>query len=112
LSEDGTDEQIVLAFAYVLKRRSEVIDPRIAYDPDVIKTMLPHSAFGHRECRGCLNGIIAGHGADIVCDECGTVVRTVPEPQIEWALAQMQFAFDARFSVHKANSTAATKPVP
>jgi hypothetical protein len=95
LSEDRTDEQGLRAFAYFLKRRSGAIDPRIAYDPDVIKTMLPHSAFGHRECRGCLNGIIARHGADIVCDECGAIVRRVRVPQIEWALAQMQFTFDA-----------------
>ena len=34
------------------------------YGPDVIKTKLPHSAFGHRECRGCLNAFLAADGAD------------------------------------------------
>jgi hypothetical protein len=77
---------------------------------DVIMTPLPHSAFGHRECRGCLHAFIGGEGADIACDECGAVVRTVTVPQIDWALAQMQFTFDASQFAPKAKSMVATKP--
>jgi len=105
------------AFAYFLKCRSEAIDPQTEDDPDiiktppdVIKTTLPHSAFGNRDCPGYLNGIIAGSGADIVCSECGMAVRRVPEPQIEWALAQMQFTFDASLLAPKAKSMAARIP--
>ena len=43
-----------------------------------IETTLPHSDFGDPECCGCLNGVIRGDQADIICNECGTVLRTVP----------------------------------
>src|ERR1035438_5793132 len=49
-----------------------------------IATTLPHSDFGDPECCGCLNGVIRGDQADIVCNECGTVLRTVPAPK-RWA---------------------------
>ena len=70
-------------------------DPATEHDPDLIETMVSHSAFGDGECRGRLSGVIARSGADIVCNECGAVVRRVPAHQIEWALAQMQFTCDA-----------------
>jgi hypothetical protein len=31
---------------------------------------LPHSDFGDPDCGGCLNGVIRGDQADIVCKEC------------------------------------------
>jgi hypothetical protein len=37
-----------------------------------IETTMPHSDFGDPDCSGCLNGVIRGDQADIVCNECGT----------------------------------------
>jgi hypothetical protein len=47
-----------------------------------IETTLPHSDFVDPECCGCLNGVIRGEQADIVCNECGTVLRTVPAANV------------------------------
>ena len=47
-----------------------------------IETTLPHSDFGDPDCCGCLNGVIRGDQADIVCNECGTVLRTVPAANV------------------------------
>src|SRR5882762_5603126 len=41
-------------------------------------TLLPHSEFGDHHCCGCLDAIFRGVDADIVCNECGQVVQTVP----------------------------------
>jgi hypothetical protein len=46
----------------------------------VIATMLPHQSFGDPDCCGCLNGVVRGDQADIVCNECEAVVRTVRLP--------------------------------
>jgi hypothetical protein len=35
-----------------------------------IATILPHESFGDPDCCGCLNGIVLGDRADIVCNEC------------------------------------------
>jgi ribosomal protein S27E len=51
-----------------------------------IETTLPHSDFGDPECCGCLNGVIRGDQADIVCNECGTVLRTVPAANVRQTL--------------------------
>ena len=43
-------------------------------------TFLPHSEFGDPDCCGCLNGVIHGDWADIVCNECGAVIHpTAPK---------------------------------
>jgi hypothetical protein len=47
-----------------------------------IETTLPHSDFGDPECCGCLNGVIRGDQADIVCNECGAALRTVPAANV------------------------------
>src|SRR5262245_12223690 len=44
---------------------------------NIVGSTLPHSDFGDPDCCGCLNGIVRGDQADIVCSECGNVVRTV-----------------------------------
>jgi len=48
-----------------------------------IETTLPHSDFGDPDCCGCLSGVIRGDQADIVCNECGTVLRTVPVANVK-----------------------------
>jgi hypothetical protein len=64
-------------------------------DPDdVIGTALPHSDFGEPDCCGCLNGIIRGDCADIVCNECGAVIRTVPAGELRRAITEMELTLD------------------
>jgi hypothetical protein len=60
----------------------------------VIGTIIPHSEFGDPECCGCLNGIVRGEQADIVCNECDAVVRTVPAANLQQTLADMELALD------------------
>ena len=59
-----------------------------------IETTLPQSDFGHPECCGCLNGVIRGDQADIVCNECGTVLRTVPAANGEQTLTEMEITLE------------------
>ena len=59
-----------------------------------IETILPHSDFGDLECCGCLNGVIRGDQADIVCNECGTVLRTVPAANIGQTLTELEITLE------------------
>ena len=59
-----------------------------------IETTLPHSDFGDPECCGCLNGVIRGEQADIVCNECGTVLRTVPAANVGQTLTELEITLD------------------
>src|SRR5689334_13782135 len=54
-----------------------------------VGTTLPHSDFGAPDCCGCLNGIVRGDHAEIVCNECAAVVRTVPAENLEKTLNEM-----------------------
>ena len=55
-----------------------------------IETTLPHSDFGDPDCCGCLNAVIRGNQADIVCNECGTVLRTVPAANVGQTLTELE----------------------
>jgi hypothetical protein len=57
------------------------------------KQTLPHSDFGDPECCGCLNGVIRGDQADIVCNECGTL-RTVPASNVGQTLTELEITLD------------------
>ena len=59
-----------------------------------IETTLPHSDFGDPECCGCLNGVIRGDQADIVCNEWGTVLRTVPAANVGQTLTELEIALE------------------
>ena len=48
-----------------------------------IATILPHESFGDPDCWGCLIGIVLGDQADIFCNVCETVVRTVPASDLQ-----------------------------
>ena len=61
--------------------------------------MLPHSSFGDRKCCGCLNGIIRGDHADIVCNECDSIIRTVPSADLSQRLTEMELTLDVWCSV-------------
>jgi hypothetical protein len=60
----------------------------------VIGTTLPHSDFGDPDCCGCLNGVMRGDEADIVCNECDAVVRTVPAAELQQTLTEMGLTLD------------------
>jgi hypothetical protein len=56
----------------------------------VIGTTIPHADFGDADCCGCLNGIItAADWAEIVCNECEVVVRTVLPADLQQTLDEM-----------------------
>jgi len=59
-----------------------------------IETTLPHSDIGDPDCCGCLNGVIRGDQADIVCNECGTVLRTVPAANVGQTLTELEITLD------------------
>jgi ribosomal protein S27E len=60
----------------------------------VTATTLPQSDFGNPDCCGCLNGVITGGRAEIVCNECGAVLRTVPASELQTALDEMESTLD------------------
>jgi len=43
--------------------------------------IIPHEVVEGVDCCGCLDVQVRGHEADITCNECGVVVRTVPVEQ-------------------------------
>ena len=48
--------------------------------------VVPHELVGGMDCCGCLIVNVRGNQADIICNECGAVVRAVP---VESAAAAM-----------------------
>jgi ribosomal protein S27E len=61
---------------------------------DIIGTTIPHSEFGDPDCCGCLNGIVDGDQARIVCNECGAVVRTGQTADLQKTLDPMELEMD------------------
>jgi hypothetical protein len=59
----------------------------MAEEPEVVTT-LPHSSFGDPDCGGCLNGVLRGDQADIVCNKCDFVVRTVARAELRQTLTE------------------------
>ena len=51
--------------------------------------MIPHELATGADCCGCLVVEIREDQADITCNECGTVVRTVPVGQAMAVLVEM-----------------------
>jgi ribosomal protein S27E len=68
-------------------------------DP-IVATVLPHSDFGDAKCCGCLNGVIQGDQALIVCNECGTIVKTVPASELQRTFDQMEPALASAICPH------------
>jgi hypothetical protein len=72
---------------------SRVLD--LGMNPDeVIGTTIPHADFGKPDCCGCLVGIIRGEEAEIVCNECAAVIRTVPAAELQQTLTEMELTLD------------------
>jgi hypothetical protein len=54
-----------------------------------VPIIVPHADHGDAECCGCLFPVIRGEEADIVCNECDAVIRTVPAAEAQRTLLQM-----------------------
>ena len=68
-------------------------------DEQIVGTALPHSSFGAPDCCGCLNGIIRGDRADIVCNECEALVQTVPATNLQKTFDQMELTLDVASAI-------------
>ena len=56
---------------------------------DVRGTTLPHANFGAPWCIGLLYCVLRGDRADIVCNQCESVIHTVPPAELEQLLTEM-----------------------
>ena len=68
-------------------------------DDEVIGTTLPHSDFGDPECCGCLIGNVRGDLAEVTCNECGVVVKTVPVGELPQTLSKMELELEVADAV-------------
>ena len=73
---------------------------------NVILTVLPHSSFGDPSCEGCLDGVVHGDQAQIVCHECAAVVFTVPASDLLRTLDEIERTLDIgpKYSLFAAGS--------
>jgi hypothetical protein len=59
---------------------------RARHDPhDKFTTIVPHESLG-ADCCGCIVAVNRGDEADLVCNECNALIRTVPAAQAELTL--------------------------
>jgi transcription initiation factor TFIIIB Brf1 subunit/transcription initiation factor TFIIB len=58
------------------------------------QTSIPHSCFGAKDCCGCLNTVIRGDQAEIVCNECGVVIQTVSAAELDRAITKLELALN------------------
>jgi hypothetical protein len=79
-------------------------------EPDVVGTTLPHESFGGDNCCGCLNGIIRGDVAEIICNECSVTVRTVPAADLQRTLTEMELTLN--FAMAKCSHCGAVNLFP
>jgi hypothetical protein len=56
--------------------------------------MMPHSNFGDPDCCGCLDAIFRGYDADITCNECRQVIRTVLGTDLQRTLDEMELTLN------------------
>ena len=54
--------------------------------------LLAHADFGAEDCCGCLWPVISGNRADITCNECGVVVRSVPTAELQHTNDEMELS--------------------
>jgi len=57
---------------------------------DEIKTALPHSEFGGKDCRGRLAGRPGEDLSEIVCNECGFVLAYIVQENLRQVLKEME----------------------
>jgi hypothetical protein len=63
-------------------------DERSIYDMNDRLPILPHESLGV-ECSGCLFVRVSGDTADIVCNECKVVIRTVQVVDVEAVMLEI-----------------------
>jgi transcription initiation factor TFIIIB Brf1 subunit/transcription initiation factor TFIIB len=51
--------------------------------------LVPHADHGDPDCPGLILPEVSGDQANLVCNDCGAVIRTVPASEAEQTLAQM-----------------------
>ena len=56
--------------------------------------IIPHEWLGAVDCCGCIIPVIRGDEADLVCNECGGVVRTVPNNKLQQTLERLAASED------------------
>jgi tRNA(Ile2) C34 agmatinyltransferase TiaS len=61
--------------------------------------IIPHSDFGNPECCGCLFGAVRGGEADMRCNECVALIRTVSASDLERTLAEMELNGDVASAI-------------
>jgi hypothetical protein len=73
-----------------------VFSPDYATQPprEYPEYMLPHSDFGDPECCGLFFPVERGDEADLTCNECGFVLRTVPRADLRRVQDEMQLTLD------------------
>jgi RNase P subunit RPR2 len=62
--------------------------------PEQPEYMLPHSDFGDPECCGLFCPIERGDSADITCNECGLVLKSVPVADLRRTLDEMELTLE------------------
>ena len=50
--------------------------------------------FGAPDCGGCLVANVRGDQAEITCNECGTILRTVAVRDLQRTLAEMELSLE------------------
>lgn len=69
-----------------------ILPHRAAYNHGVdreIPIIVPHSDHGDPECCGCIFPVVRGDEADLVCNECDVVIRTVSASEAQRVLLEM-----------------------
>jgi hypothetical protein len=57
--------------------------------------ILAHADFGADDCDGCLFPVITGDRADITCNSCGAVVRSVPVEDLQRTFDEMELSLES-----------------
>jgi hypothetical protein len=57
---------------------------------DKLTTIVPHESLG-ADCCGCIVAVNRGDEADLVCNECNALIRTVPTAQAELTFRSSHF---------------------
>jgi hypothetical protein len=61
-------------------------------EPREYPILVPHSAYGDPECCGIIVAVEIGERADLECNECGVVIKSVPANVAESTLIGMSTA--------------------
>ena len=60
----------------------------------IVPTWLPHCDFGDPDCGGFLVGILNGDDAEIGCNDCLAILKTVPAAELQRTFDEMELTLD------------------